>query len=436
MNKTLIIAKREYRAAVRTKAFLVSLILLPVFMGGGLLVFTLLKDKVDLTDKNVAVIDFTGQLGKHLITTAEDWKNKGVFNEQGEKISPVYFFQLIDPDTVDPNRQKLALSDKVRKKEIHAFMQIGRNVIHPVQNDEQSQIFYYAENAALDKVRDWVSNVLNNRIREIRVTELGVDEKKISDLFYWIHTQSMGLLSVDSTGEVVDARKSSELQTIMVPYILLLLMFMMLMMSAVPLLTAVMEEKSERIAEVLLGSVTPWQFMMGKILGSLAVSFTTSAIYIAGAVLTFSRAGMGDLIPYHILPWFFVYLFFNIIMVGSIMAALGATCNNSKDAQAIQFPAMLPIILPLFFMMPVIIDPLGSLATGISLFPLWTPMIMLLRQSTSVTIPLWQPIVGLAGVLLFTIFSVWAGARIFRSTILLQGKRPKFGTLIKYIVKG
>lgn len=436
MNKTLIIAKREYRAAVRTKAFLVSLILLPVFMGGGLLVFTLLKDKVDLTDKNVAIIDFTGQLGKHLITTAEDWKNKGVFNEQGEKTSPVYYFQLIDPDTVDPNRQKLALSDKVRKKEIHAFMQIGRNVIHPVQNDEQSQIFYYAENAALDKVRDWVSNVLNNRIREIRVTELGVDEKKISDLFYWIHTQSMGLLSVDSTGEVVDARKSSELQTIMVPYILLLLMFMMLMMSAVPLLTAVMEEKSERIAEVLLGSVTPWQFMMGKILGSLAVSFTTSAIYIAGAVLTFSRAGMGDLIPYHILPWFFVYLFFNIIMVGSIMAALGATCNNSKDAQAIQFPAMLPIILPLFFMMPVIIDPLGSLATGISLFPLWTPMIMLLRQSTSVTIPLWQPIVGLAGVLLFTIFSVWAGARIFRSTILLQGKRPKFGTLIKYIVKG
>jgi ABC-type Na+ efflux pump permease subunit len=93
MNKTLIIAKREYRAAVRTKAFLVSLILLPVFMGGGMMVFTLLKDKVDLTDKNVAVIDYTGQLGKHLIMTAEDWKNKGAFNEQGEKISPVYYFQ-------------------------------------------------------------------------------------------------------------------------------------------------------------------------------------------------------------------------------------------------------------------------------------------------------------------------------------------------------
>jgi ABC-2 type transport system permease protein len=298
-------------------------------------------------------------------------------------------------------------------------------------------MFYYAENAALDKVRDWISGNLNNRIRELRLQELGIEQERISDLFHWVNTEGMGLLTMDTkTGKVIDARKSSQLQTILVPYVLLLLMFMMLMMSAVPLLTAVMEEKNERIAEVLLGSASPWQFMMGKVTGSLAVSFTTSAIYIAGAVFTVNWMGLGDMIPYHILPWFFIYLFFNIIMVGSIMAALGATCNNSKDAQAIQFPAMFPIIIPLFFMMPVIIDPLGKLATGISLFPLWTPMIMLLRQSTSVTIPIWQPIVGLSGVMLFTIFSVWAGSRIFRSAILLQDKRPATKLLLKYLIKG
>jgi ABC-2 type transport system permease protein len=146
--------------------------------------------------------------------------------------------------------------------------------------------------------------------------------------------------------------------------------------------------------------------------------------------------GKTDIIPFHVLPWFFVYLFLNIVMVGTVMAALGATCNDSKDAQAMQFPAMLPLIIPLFFMMPVILDPLGKLATGLSLFPLWTPMLMLLRQSTSVTIPLWQPIVGLVGVVLFTLFFIWAGARIFRSSIILQGKRPKFGTLVKYVIKG
>jgi ABC-type Na+ efflux pump permease subunit len=325
----------------------------------------------------------------------------------------------------------------VRNKEIHAFVQIGANIIHPRSSDEQSAVYYFSENSAIDNVRNWISNSINNRIREIRIVELGVPEDKISDLFFWVNAESMGLLSVDSkTGSVVDARKSNEMQTIFVPYILLLLMFMMMMMSAVPLLTAVMEEKTERIAEVLLGSVTPWQFMMGKIVGSLGVSLTTSIIYIAGGVLSARKMGIGEMIPYDVIPWFFIYMFLEIIMVGSIMAALGASCNDSKDAQAIQFPAMLPLILPLFFMMPVIINPSGNLAIGLSLFPLWTPMMMLLRQSTSVSIPLWQPLVGLFGVLIFTALSVWAGSRVFRTAIILHGKRPKLGTLIRYIIKG
>jgi len=437
MNKALIIAKREYRAAVRTKGFLVALLLLPLFMGGGLLVFTLLKDKVDVNDKRIALLDYSGLFADYLKGTAEFRNSNELLNDKGEKVLPAIYFEFITPDTNDKNQQKLSLSESVRKKEIHAFVQIGSDVVHPRSGEENSRIIYYAENAALDNIRGWLNNVINNKIREIRILELGIDPDKIQDLFFWINTEAMGLLTIDTkTGTILEGRRSSEMQTILVPYILLLLMFMMLMMSAIPLLTAVMEEKSERIAEVLLGSVTPLQFMTGKILGSLGVSLTTSAIYIAGAVITLDRMNMSEIIPYHVIPWFFIYMLFNIIMVGSIMAALGATCNDSKDAQAIQFPAMLPIILPLFLMMPIILNPLGKMATGFSLFPLWTPMLMLLRQSTSVTIPLWQPIVGLIGVILFTILCVWAGARIFRSTIILQGKRPKFGTLIKYIARG
>lgn len=437
MNKALIIAKREYKAAVRTKGFLVALLFLPLFMGGGLLVFTLLKDKVDLDDKRIAIIDSSGLFEEYLNSTAEYRNNNEIYNDKDEKVAPAVYLEFICPDTQNLNRQKLILSDRVRKKELHAFIQVGSDVIHPLEGNEQSRIYYYGENAALDNNRNWFSNVINNKIRELRVLELGVDQDKVKDLFYWINVEGLGLFNIDpKTGAVIDARKSNELQTILVPYVLLLLMFMMLMMSAVPLLTAVMEEKTERIAEVLLGSITPEQFMMGKIIGSLGVSLTTSAIYVIGAVFTLSRVNLGELIPYHVIPWFFVYMVLNIIMVGSIMATLGATCNDSKDAQAMQFPAMMPVIIPLFLMMPIILNPLGKLATVTSLFPLWTPMLMLLRQSTSVTIPLWQPIVGLIGILLFTVLCVWAGARIFRATIVLQGKRPKFGTLLKYITKG
>ncbi|MCJ7449426.1 MAG: ABC transporter permease [Bacteroidales bacterium] len=437
MNKALIIAKREYRAAVRTKGFLITILLLPLFMGGGMLVFTLLKDKVDVNDTRIAVLDKSGLFADYLESTAIFRNTNEIFNEKGEKVLPAIYFEFINPDSIDINQQKLTLSDRVRKKEIHAFIQIGADVVHPRTGEEQSGVFYYSENAAFDNTRTWFNNIINNKIREIRLLELGVDQEKVRDLFYWVNADAMGLVNIDTkTGQVVDARKSSEMQTILVPYILLLLMFMMLMMSAIPLLTAVMEEKTERIAEVLLGSVTPWEFMTGKIMGSLGVSLTTSAIYIAGAVFTLGRMDMSDIVPFNVLPWFFIYMVLNIIMVGSVMAALGATCNDSKDAQAIQFPVMLPIIIPLFLMMPIIFNPLGKMATGFSLFPLWTPMLMLLRQSTSVTIPMWQPVVGLIGVILFTIFCVWAGARIFRSTIILQGKRPKFGTLIRYIIKG
>ncbi len=437
MNKALIIAKREYRAAVKTKGFIIGILLMPIFMGGGLLVVALAEKNIDTDDKKIAVIDYSGLFREHLINSVDEWNNSATVNEKGQKTYPSYFIEFVNPDTDNPEKQKFELSNMVRSKELHAFTQIGRNVIHPYPGDEQSRIYYFAENAAIDNLRSWFSNTVNNKIREIRILELGVDNESVKDLFYWVNAEAMGLVSFDTkTGEVTDAKQTNELQTILVPYILILLMFMMLMMSAIPLLTAVMEEKTERIAEVLLGTVTPWEFMTGKIIGGVAVSLTTATIYIVGAVFTLNRMDMSDLIPYDAIPWLFVYMILNIIMVGSIMAALGATCNDSKDAQAIQFPAMLPIIIPLFLMMPIIMNPLSKLAVGCSLFPLWTPMLMLLRQSTSVTIPVWQIVVGLIGVILFTVLCVWAGARIFRSAIILQGKRPKFGTLMRYIIRG
>jgi ABC-type transport system involved in multi-copper enzyme maturation permease subunit len=307
MNKALVIAKREYRAAVRTKGFLVALLMLPLMMGGGLLVFSLLKDKVDINDKRIAVLDRSGLFAEYLRSTAEYRNKNELINEKGEKYLPAIFFEFISQDSSEIKRQKLVLSDRIRKKELHAFIEIGSNVIHP-GDDRNSGIVYYAENAAIDNIRGWFNNVINNKIREIRILELGVDQEKVRDLFYWINVEGMGLLTVDTkTGSVIDARKSNEMQTIFVPYILLLLMFMMLMMSAVPLLTTVMEEKSERIAEVLLGSVTPWQFMAGKIIGSLGVSLTTSAIYIAGALVTLNRMDLSNY-PVSCDSWFIYVL--------------------------------------------------------------------------------------------------------------------------------
>jgi ABC-2 type transport system permease protein len=325
----------------------------------------------------------------------------------------------------------------VRSKELHAFIEIGPGIIHPGEDPEKARIKYYSEHAFMDDVINWFSWPINNRIRQARIAELNIDEEEVGDLFHYTYIESMGLIKVDEkTGDVQDAERTNELQTFLIPYIMVLLMFLMVMMSAVPLLTAVMEEKLERIAEVLLGSVTPFQFMMGKILGSISVSLTISAVYVIAGVIAAKQMDVGELIPYDVLPWFFIYLVLFIIMVGSAMAALGSACNDNKDAQSLQFPAMIPVILPLFIMVPIIQNPVGSLATTLSLIPPFTPTIMIIRLATPVTIPVWQPIVGLIGVILFTVFSVWAGGRIFRTLILMQGSKPKLGNLLKLVFRG
>ena len=182
---------------------------------------------------------------------------------------------------------------------------------------------------------------------------------------------------------------------------------MIVIMGSTPMLTEVMEEKMERIAEVLLATVIPFQFMTGKILGNTCVSHTIAAIYVIGGVVTTQQLGAGNKIPYDLIPWFFTYLILYLIMGNSIMAALRSACNDNKDAQNVTFPANLPMIIPLLVVWPVTQNPMSSLAVWLSLFPPFTPLLMIVSMATPVTIPVWQSYAGLIGAALFAAFSVW-----------------------------
>lgn len=438
MHKILILFKREYRAAVRTKSFIISLLLVPVLMGGSFIVFILTEDKADTIDKKVVIIDHTGVLEQPMIASAEFRNNNEIFDEEtGEQVRPRYIIEFIEPDLFDPFNQQLQLSDRVRSKELHAFIEVGEGMLNPAENREKAFIRYFTEHSFNDQVRNWYNNVINDHLREFRIADLNLDPKLKENIFNWTYMEGLGLVEINQkTGEVKEAEKSNELQSFLVPYIIILLMFMLTMMSAVPLLTAVMEEKSEKIAEVLLANVTPFEFMMGKVLGGLGISLTIAVLYILGGIIIARQTGNTGIIPYEILPWFFAYSFLYIIMVGSGMAALGSTCNDNKDAQSLQFPAMMAVIVPLFVLVPVLQDPSGSLATTLSLIPPFTPPLMLIRLATPVTIPLWQPILGIVLVVFFTLFTVWIGARIFRTAILIQGQKPTFGNIFRYAFGG
>jgi len=432
MRKILILTKREFITSVRTKSFLIGLIIAPILMGGSFFVINIFKDKVDIKDKKIAVIDHSEIIAKPLEEIVKTRNEKEIFNpETEEKVRPAFLLEIYEPASGNLNDLRVELSQRIKNKDLHAFIEIDPEVLHPGHEVENDRIKYYAENAMIDDIRDWFSGAINNQLRKLRVENLNIEGKASESLFYWIHVEGMGLVSLNKeTGDVTDAKKSNLADALAVPYILMMIMFLMVMMFTVPLLSAVMEEKSERIAEVMLGSVTPFQFLMGKLLGSLCVSLIGSAVYLIGGSYVATTMGYADSIPYHLFPWFFAFLILNIFMMGSIMAALGSASNNYKDAQSLQFPAMIPVLIPMFVMFPLLKDPLSNFSTTLSLIPPFTPMLMIVRQATPVSIPLWQPIVGVVGVLLFTLFTIWLGSRMFRACILMQGSPPKFSNLI------
>jgi ABC-2 type transport system permease protein len=438
MNKIWTLFKREYRAAVRTKSFIISLILVPIMMGGGFAAMIIMENNKDTDDKHFVVLDHSGLMTGPLNEALETRNSVDIFHSHtGDKIDAAYVVEFMEPDLHDPEGQQLALSDRVESQELYAFIEIGPDILHPAGQEKQAFLKYYSQHSFNDQIRYWFQNVVNNNLREIRAAELNLDEIQAQDLLWWIDVEGMGLVTVDKkTGEQQEAEKTNELQSFLVPYVLLIMMFMLVMMGAIPQITSVMEEKNEKIAEVLLGTITPFQFMMGKVLGGIGVSLTTAAIYVAAGVFTLKYMGMESLIPMEVLPWFFIFTILFVLMVGSGMAALGATCNDNKDAQSLTFPGILPAIIPMFLIMPIIADPTGPLATTMSLIPPFTPTIMVMRMASTVTIPTWQPIVGLAGVILYTIFTVWLGARVFRTAILIQGQKPNLATLYKYAFKG
>ena len=437
MRKIWIFVKREYKASVRTKGFIIGLIIAPVFMGGSLIAFAIMKDRVDTKDKAIALLDRSGVMAEAIVEAADFRNENEIFDTKtGKKTKPAYQLTVIPVDEADLQSQRLFLSDRVRNGELHAFVEIGPEILHPGENRADWGVSYYAKNAAMDDVKGWIVWPINNELRQLRLADAGIAEEAVKDLFFWVEVEGLGLVSQNETGDIQDAKRANEVEAIIVPIILMMLMFLMVMMSVPGMLQSVMEEKTQRIAEVLLGSISPFQFMMGKVIGGIAVSLTSASVYLIGGAWLVNPLGYQDFVPFHVSPWFVVYMLLAITMFGAMSAALGATCSEAKDAQSLSFPVMLPIIFPMFIYFPVVREPMGHFATVASLIPPFTPMLMLLRQATPGGVPIWQPIVGLCGVLMLTVLFIWAGGRIFRVAILMQGKPPNLSNILKWAFKG
>ncbi|HYA18743.1 MAG TPA: ABC transporter permease [Bryobacteraceae bacterium] len=434
--------------SIRNKTFIIGLIMAPVLFGGGFLGLALMNAQTDIADRHVAILDRTGRAAAAIIQAAQERNKKEIFNKKtGKQESPRYLFETIPADTQSPDAQRLAWSDRIRRGELFAVLEIGPNALHPGEEVEGTdpaslakaaarRVNYYS-NSTINDARSWLSDAVNAGLRRARLAQLGVDQNNFRDLLAFVSVEPMSLVARDErSGQIAAAVKKNEMADFIVPFAVMALLGMIVIMGASPMLTSIAEDKSNRVFEMMLGSATPFELMMGKVLASIGRSLTSSVFYVACATFLLYGMAMTGLVPLAIYPWFYVYLLADLMLLCGLAAALGASCGSPQDAQHLSVILLMPVMIPYFLFTPVMSQPNGAIATTLSLFPPFTPMLMLLRQAMPQSIPAWQPWVGLFGTLACTLVLTWAAARIFRVAILMQGKTPKAADLLRWAVRG
>jgi len=451
-HKVLTIAKRDYIATVRTKAFVFGLVVAPILFGGGSIGMTFLKGKPDLKDRRVAIVDHTGVVAGAIVSAAREKNDRELFDrETHQQIAPRYVFEVNAPaaEASHAKDDLLALSDRVRRKQLVAFLEIGKDVLHPSKpaedpeqgisgrTDPNASVSYYTNAGGIDETRMWLNGPISDGVRLARLAGLGIDVSRNRGLSAPVPIEGLSLVERDAkTGEVREARKRSELGGVFVPFGVAMILAMIVMVGAAPMLQNVTQDKSQRIVETLLGAATPFELMSGKVLGSAGVSLTSSVLYVIAGTVAVNALGVAGLLPLTIIPWFYVYLLADVVMLCSFAAALGACCSTPQDAQNLAIVLLMPCLIPMFMLVTVLRQPNGMLSTVMSLIPPFTPVLMLLRQAMPDGVPAWQPWVGLAGVLVFAGGTVWAASRIFRVAILMQGKPPRLAEMARWAIKG
>jgi ABC-type Na+ efflux pump permease subunit len=224
-----------------------------------------------------------------------------------------------------------------------------------------------------------------------------------------------------------------KLRSAAVPMVLMFLVFMPIMTITPQLVNSVVEEKMSRICEVLLGSVTPFELMMGKLLGAGGVSVVIAFTYTGAAYGAAAYFGLADVVQAGLLAEFAVFLALAMLLFGSLYLAIGSACSTLKDAQSLMGPVMIITIFPMMMLAPIVKAPDGAFAVAASFFPFSTPYIMLMRAALNPPAPLWQVLLSMVTTAATTVGVVWASGRIFRTGLLMQGKAPTFMEMLRWV---
>jgi ABC-2 type transport system permease protein len=423
MNKTFLVISREYITRVRKRTFIISTILFPLLYLGLIFGTGYIAEKSS-RKLHVALIDSSGYFNKAIVAQA---------NQQDS--SSYIEYVTTNPDEVKKNYSSLGYDAYI--------------VIPPISWETG------AKNLALKTTKTYgvgpvmqVEGKINSIWSKIKSEKLGIDENKREIL-------NKSKITLDAKNEK-DEKSNAKIAGY-VGYACGFLIYFIMLIYGSQVMMGVMEEKTSRIAEVMVSSIRPFQLMLGKIIGIGLVALTQFALWIAfifviynitkasGSANTNISGLVGDVqeaftsinIPLIIFCFAF-YLLGGFFFYSSLYAAIGSAVNEDmREAQSLSFPVTLLVIFSIALMTSAMADPTGPVAFWASIIPISSPIVMMARIPFGVpgTVPWWQLGLSMALLILGFLFTTWFAGKIYRTGILMYGKKPTWKEMIKWAFK-
>ncbi len=434
MNKTLLILKREYLTRVKKPSFIIMTILGPLLMALLMVVPIFLATLSDSGIKEVAVLDET------------DWFSGKLENDEN------YTFKIVD-NKLD------TLKKKVLKGEFYALLYIPQ----PELNIPVNAVLFSAKQTSLT-LKSYIHNTLKTEVENRKLLSSGIDPEVIKSSKTNFNIQTIKL---ENDGK--ESKSYAEVD-VAIGMITSILIYFFIFMFGSLVMRGVIEEKTSRIIEVIVSSVKPFQLMMGKIIGIALVGLTQFLLWViltmgiysvvllifgSGAATqiqaTSSMMGQGigaqqiannaqitqvfdviHSIDFGVIIFsFMVYFLGGYLLYAALFAAIGSAVDNEADTQQFMLPVSIPLILGIVLSGFIVEHPDGGIAFWLSMFPLTSPVIMMIRIPFGVAY--WEIALSMILLILGFIFTTWLASKIYRTGILMYGKKVNYKELWKWI---
>ena len=434
MNKVGLIIKREYLTRVKKRSFIIMTLLGPLLLAAIYIIPILLALHADNEKRTIAVVD------------QSHWFERQFTDTKSQS------FIMLDDISIDSTKKLV----QTGRYDIALF-------IPETQLNIPSSAVVYSMKQVPMSVEDHIKDVMKNEIQVQKLLANGVDPEILESIKTNVN---LSVIRMDEGGD--EKETFTEVQFIM-GMLLSVLIYTFIMLFGGQVMQGVSEEKSSRIVEVIVSSVKPFQLMMGKIIGVSLVALTQFVIWIllTGTIsLGFSAAmGIGQINPIssgtvltqnvdtstimdnetvqHIVDiaqsinfgqvifGFILFFLLGYLLYATMFAAIGSVVENNTDSQQFSLPITVPLIIAMLSAIYIVNDPDSSLAIWMSMIPFTSPVVMMVRIPFG--IPIWQ--IALSALILVASFigMTWVAAKIYRTGILMYGKKLNYKELFKWL---